>query len=298
MLRVDGAYLYELGESLTAIKRLKAEDMTRVDLMLEWANARDKLTEFVFNSIFNSGLRTLLHPANIFLRKLSALAPDFDPGIDYGMTIYGWQIASIQRDFSKFEAVLLAALQSADLYYVMPKGAFDTQALTEGGAALFPADLKIKAPDAIADVAAAARCIAFELPTAAAFHLLRATEAVLRHYFDEKAGADNRPKSRNMGDLINTLSQKNLGDGRVLAVLKGIKDLHRNPLMHPDASLNSVDEAISLYAAVRAAIGYMLDDMTGETPPVIASLPFDEPSSGQDDKPPVLSSSKSTDAAA
>lgn len=277
MQRVDGAYLYELGESLRAIKNIKQEDTDRLEIMLTLYGPRDKLTSFLYNSIFHSALRSLMAPATSFLAIVRELAPEFSETVNYQEVIPSWRIATLQREFEKFEAVLLAALQTADLYYVSPKGGFDTQALTDGGSALFPADLEAKAPEALKDVTAAARCIAFELPTAAAFHLLRATEAVLRRYFDDKVGKEHRPATRNMADFINGMRTRELGDKRVIEALQALKDLHRNPLMHPDESLETVEEAINLYAAVRAAIGYMLQGIDGEQQPVIAPLPLEEP---------------------
>lgn len=281
MQRVDGAYLYELGESLRAIKNIKAEDTSRIEVMIGLYGARDKLTAYLYSSVFQSAFRPLMNPATTFLTLLRGLAPDFSDDVDYEEVIPGWRIATLQREFEKFEAVLLATLQTVDLYYVSPKGAFDTQALTDGGALLFPTNLEEKAPEALVDVGAAARCIAFELPTAAAFHLLRATESVLRRYFDEKVGAEHRPTSRNMADFINGMRTRNVGDPRVIHALQALKDLHRNPLMHPDESLASAEEAINLYAAVRAAVGYMLNDMTGELAPVVAPLPLEEPEQPQ-----------------
>jgi hypothetical protein len=64
-----------------------------------------------------------------------------------------------------------------------------------------------------------------------------------------------------MGDYLKKMESLGCGDAKVIDVLKSLKDLHRNPLMHPEDSLGSIDEALSLYAAVRAAIGYMLERM-------------------------------------
>lgn len=79
-----------------------------------------------------------------------------------------------------------------------------------------------------------------------------------------------------MADYLNILRTKKLGDPKVLSVLQSIKDLHRNPIMHPEERIASVDEAISLLAAIRASIGYMLDRISVETPRVVAPLPFAE----------------------
>jgi hypothetical protein len=277
MLRVDGAYLYKLGLNLRAINALPKEDTPRIDVLFELIQVKSALSEFVNQSLFRPGLRVIAQPAQELYVAIDAVAPDLGPDVDYSEVILAWQLNSLKTKFSSFETILIATLQTLDLYYVSQKGGFDTSVLTDNGENLFPASLVDKVPDSIADVAAATRCLAFELPTAAAFHLHRANEAVLRKYFDHLAGASHRPASGNMGEYINVLKTKKLGDPKVLDVLRGIKDLHRNPLMHPDDSIKSIDEAISLYAAIRAAIGYMLDRIEGGQAPVIEPLPLEMP---------------------
>jgi len=43
--------------------------------------------------------------------------------------------------------------------------------------------------------------------------------------------------------------------------IQSLKDFHRNPLMHPEQSLENVDDAIDLMAAIRCSIGYMLAEI-------------------------------------
>lgn len=277
MLRVDGAYLYKLGVSLRAINTLPKTDSPLIDVLFDLLQVKTALNEFVNQSLFSPGLRVISIPAQELYGALDSIAPEFGPDVDLSKIVLAWQLNSVKAKFASFETILLANLQTLDLYYVSQKGGFDTSVLTDNGANLFPASLLVKVPDAAGDVAAAARCLAFELPTAAAFHLHRANEAVLRTYFDYLAGASNRPSSGNMGGYINVLKTKGLGDPKVLDVLKSIKDLHRNPLMHPDDSIRSIDEAISLYAAIRAAVGYMLDRIEDGQSPVIEPLPLKMP---------------------
>ncbi|MCI1143710.1 hypothetical protein MOP88_17680 [Sphingomonas sp. WKB10] len=277
MLKVDGTYLYKLGSQLGAIDLLAAVDTPRIQLMFSLVTARGTLSDFVYRSIFSSALRSLIQPATNMIATLARIAPDYGESVNYAEIIPSWQISGLKTEFSQFEAILKAILQTADLYYVSQKGGFDTAFLTENGEALFPSTLKDKVPEAVPDIRSAARCLAFELPTAAALHFHRADESVLIRYFDQVAGVDSRPPSRNMGDYINIMKTKKVGDLRVIEVLKGLKDLHRNPLMHPDDSIDTIDEALSLYAAVRAAIGYMIDRITNEPEPVIAPLPLEIP---------------------
>lgn len=281
MLRVDGAYLYELGKNLQPIIRMEIREGPRVDFYFACLNAREALASFLYASVFSESFRNSSNTASSLLQKLLEVSPDIDGEIDWDEIIPLWKISSLKSDFARFEAVLSAELQGSAIYYASGKGGFDTPALTDRGEAIFPGSLAHKVPDAVPDVRAGARCIAFDLPTAAAFHFHRANEAVLRRYFDEVVGFDNRPKSNNMGEYLNIMKTKNAGDAKVLSVLQSIKDLHRNPIMHPEERIETVDEAISLLSAIRASIGYMLDRISDGEPPVIAPLPFDEGSESE-----------------
>ena len=122
----------------------------------------------------------------------------------------------------------------------------------------FPDELPSKVPEAVRDVQEAGRCIAFELGTAAGFHILRANEVVLLKYFDSVAGTANRPTNRNLGALTKKLEDLGLGDAKILATLNQIRVLHRNTLMHPEDVL-TVDQAINLLGIIRSAISAMLE---------------------------------------
>lgn len=144
------------------------------------------------------------------------------------------------------------------LYVVTQKAGYDTAILIENGAACFPEDLATKVPEAIPDIAAATRCIAFELPTAAGFHLHRANESVLRAYWDAVTNGDQRPQSRNIGDYLNQLDAKKVGEDTVKSALRDLKDMHRNPLIHPEHSLDTVDDAIALMNSIHSVPVHML----------------------------------------
>lgn len=275
MQRINGAYLYELAEDLRVLSKIKVQDTPRSTNYFDCLTAKDVLKGFLFASIFSGSFRTSATAATELLKELDYIAPDIHQNVDWEEQIYAWRFNKLQNLFTRFEAVLTAELQGTALYFVANKGGYDTLALTDYGEALFPLDLQSKTPEAVSDVKAGARCIAFELFTAAAFHFHRANEAVLRRYFDEVAGAGKRPKTNNMGDYLKKLRELGLGDPKVIAVLQSIKDLHRNPIMHPEEQITTAEEAISLLSAIRASIGYMTDRISTEPPPVIAPLPLE-----------------------
>ena len=142
-------------------------------------------------------------------------------------------------------------------YFVTQKGGFDTVSLLAYGENLFPTDLGSKVPEAIVDAREAGKCLAFEISTACGFHAFRATESVLRRYHAHVTGGAAPPKLRTLGVYIKSLTSSGKGDPKVLASLKQMTDLHRNPIAHPEAVLTT-EEAISILGVSRSAIGAML----------------------------------------
>jgi hypothetical protein len=86
------------------------------------------------------------------------------------------------------------------------------------------------------DFIEAGKCISFDRATAAAFHILRATEANLRFYYEQMV-KQNRVKSRMWGPLVQDLRVK-LKTKKHTALnnhLDNIRVSFRNPTQHPEA---------------------------------------------------------------
>jgi hypothetical protein len=158
----------------------------------------------------------------------------------------------------KFETVLAAELQMVDTYFVDQKGAYSTPDLIERAQIVLPvAVLTVLSPTAVEDVKQAGRALVFDLPTAAGFHILRATESVLRDYFVAVTG--KAPGKRTWGALVAGLRKR--GDAKVLAAVDQIRDLHRNPLMHPEVVLTE-PEALSVFGMAQSAIVAMASEIS------------------------------------
>ncbi len=267
MLRVDGAYIYELGAKLRPILSLKEEQAKRIEIYHIVGPAHDAINEFLYQSVFAQHARTAHASAKALLEALSSVKINLRDMQSVEEIVMPWDISGIQTKFRAFDAVLSAELQNYPLYLVFSKGGFDISCLTDAGLTLFPSSLSLKCPEATEDVLMGARCMAFELWTAMGFHFHRANEAVLRRYFDSVIGDARRPNILTMGTMVSTMEKANLGHADIRAALKNIISFHRNPIAHPDHSIPNDDEAISLYSAIRACMGYMLDTL----PPV--SLP-------------------------
>ncbi len=109
------------------------------------------------------------------------------------------------------------------------------------------------------DFAEAGKCLAFERPTAAAFHMLRATEATLRHYFCMKV---KRKRVQLMWGTM-TVSMRSMPrrfPKITLNQLDHIRDSFRNPTAHRD-KIYDIDEAQDLLSICIDAANRMLQDL-------------------------------------
>jgi hypothetical protein len=270
MQKIDAGYIYELGAIIRPLRSLSYGDGGEI-----WAwqnalmNAHEAIQQFISASIYKEALRTSPHYGGILLQEIGRLlekirTPEYADGSKKLTFSDSWPM---MQAFDKFEPVMIAELQATSIFFVPPRGGFDTIALIDEGVKLFPESILAKVPETEVDLQQAARCMAFDLPTAAGFHLHRANEAVLRRYFDHEAGASHRPKNPTMGTLLGALKKQQKGDVRIIAALDNIKEFHRNPLMHPEHTLKDVGEAISLYCAIRSAMSYMLEVIPTVAPP-------------------------------
>lgn len=176
----------------------------------------------------------------------------------------------LKEALREFETVFAAELRVMPSYLVRRKGIYQTDMLIEHAEQAFTAEARKLLPDQAAkDFREAGRCIAFELPTAAAFHVMRVTESVLREYHAIIKKLPPGTKSPDMAVCINEIKAAG-GNKKVTAILDQIRDLHRNPTMHPDEFL-SMDEALALFDVAKSAIAAMIAEIAvlkSDTTPV------------------------------
>lgn len=263
MQRVDGYYAYRVGYQIHQLSSLSATGGIFGGTSTKYREARQPLfvaegalTQLLYNSIFN--LRTSIQVGEVLLSMLRQLQVKVSVAEDVEKEMDFLDIFPMQQALGNFEQVLQAELALVPLYIVTPKKGFDTGLLIEAGRVIFPDDLAEKVPEAISDIEQGTRCIAFALPTAAGFHFHRANESVLKRYWDAVSGGQARPGNNNMGIYLAAMDKAGLGDDRVKSSLRDLKDYHRNPLIHPDHSLETIDEGVALMNAVQNSVVQML----------------------------------------
>jgi hypothetical protein len=165
---------------------------------------------------------------------------------------------TIYKETGNLLTLLGADLAHQPVFHVNPKRAFSTEALVSDGTRLFSEQIRDRLHEEEAhDFKEAAKCLAFELPTAAAFHLFRAVESVMRRYYVAIVGTLPAKKIRNWGAYLHNLKQYEASDKKIIHTLEQIKDLYRNPILHPETKI-TLDEALSLTGLAENLVSLMI----------------------------------------
>lgn len=257
VIRLDGFFFYQVGAALRPLTKLSGES-TRGDMVLAAYGAQPWLAALLGQQLVR--FKTCRPKGDQLAKKLASIIEEFntntstdvDSKVDY---LAALEVSSLAKDF---ETLLAGELQVVDFYAVTPKGGFDTTILAEDGLRIFPLDLAPKIPETVYDAMQAARCLAFDLPTAAAFHLHRVNEAVLRRYYDVVTDGAEHPANHGIRAYVDSMNNLKVGDKRVLSSLSDLRRFHRNPVLHPESRLTDIEEAIALLGVVTSVITFML----------------------------------------
>jgi hypothetical protein len=106
----------------------------------------------------------------------------------------------------------------------------------------------------------AGKCLAHERSTAAGFHILRSVEMAVKQYLSLVPGFMMPPLNRqNWGEYIKLLKDNNASP-EVTDTLQSIKVNHRNPLMHPEDTLD-LPQAVTLMSLCQSMSEILVGDM-------------------------------------
>jgi hypothetical protein len=251
MLRVDCYDFYKLGVQIHPLTFL-ADDATLNDAWISLYFGKQELNTFF--STFP--LKTSRNPANELYAALVEIVPDDishvrfsdDDGNPRVLTFV--ETSRVRNAAKEFETVLKAELNGWDAFFVSQKGAYSTTDLITRAESLIPSEStrKFLSPEALEDIRQAGRCLAFNLGTAAAFHIARCTETFIWKYYELIVGRLPPVKMRNWAAYIRNLNACGNVDSKVIGWMTQIKDQYRNPVLHPNESV-SPDDALEFINA-------------------------------------------------
>ena len=165
---------------------------------------------------------------------------------------------------SRLDVTLDAELELRSAYVVTPKR-LQLEYLLEKPQRLFASGVYDKLPAICQyDFAEAGKCIAFGLPTAAAFHLMRGTEGALRDYYCSivKRGHVKRLMWNAM--IQHLRSRRDAPPAALMDNLDSLRANFRNPTQHPEAR-HDLDGAQDLLGVAVDAVNRMMKDLDGRS---------------------------------
>ena len=117
------------------------------------------------------------------------------------------QASKLREIMHGIRKTLDAEIEGFEAFVVTPKR-LDIKKLLDDIPSLLAPDIFELLPDiAKYDLTEAGKCIAFERPTAAAFHLLRGTEATIRHFYDSAVKQD-KVSPKLWGNMVDDLRKR------------------------------------------------------------------------------------------
>ena len=254
MLHISLPYVIQTIDQLERLSQLPDKDVQRWPTAMILFNAAWSLQQLLSESIYSPYLRT----SHLLGEELRGILEQYTLGVNKDKeNLESYDLWLIKNKYSEYKIALLSEFGSLATFLVTQKGGFDTATLLWRGEALFSEDMGDKVPEAIFDAKEAAKCLAFEVSTAAGYHLFRVTEAVLRRYYSHVTGGKPPPKHRNIGVYLRSMRSAGVGDPKIIESLQQLSDLHRNPLIHPEIAL-TLDEALALAGMVRSVTTAML----------------------------------------
>jgi hypothetical protein len=261
MLRVNEFQFYELAIAVHPLTQAMA-DAKYSEVWLDWSNAASRL-----NSIFNErSLEFCLGSANDLYAAIGNVVPhEFPDAIKKYQDLVktppepelGWGLVHpIAQAAIRFETILAAELSNSDTYWVSPKATHKTSMLLRSARSILPESILQRVPEAADDFDEAGRCWLFDNYTAVGFHLMRATDAVMRRYYRTTVGVEPKLKFRNWGAYVKNLRNCPRADQKIVNFLDQIRDNYRNPILHPEQNLTA-DDAQILFGVCVSVISMM-----------------------------------------
>ena len=210
--------------------------------------------QVLLNLLERYGLKVTLRAADE-LREFQAEAQDRSKGaaLDTG------QAKRLKKIIIDLEKTYRAEAKGIHTFFIAERR-YSTESLTRNPESLLPPGVFAQIPElAKYDIGESGLCLAFDRPTAAAFHILRATEAILREYYCRIVKRGRIPSMLWRPILKDLESKKKRPTKATLQGLDYIRYSFRNPTAHPEARYD-IEEAQAVFGLCLDSISKMVKD--------------------------------------
>jgi hypothetical protein len=268
MQRINTSYFYKLAQKLIPLRKIAdGQDLYFENYQILFG-AQEELRFFLTNELLPP--LTSYRNGNTLFEAIEKIAKE-----DFvaERKLQWFEAQGIIEALNHFEIALQSDFATRDTFIVSPKATHSTTLLSENGENAVSISARKLVPSIAKDLHDAGRCIAFELPTAGAFHLFRAVEAMVKAYgeFLLKRSFTEAEIKNGLGGYANSIKQRNLlVDKRIPSAIEQIASLHRNPTMHPEMHISNTEIIATLGIVVSVietiAIDWNRREVTPEVP--------------------------------
>ena len=215
------------------------------------------------NTVFGrlDSLKLSVTSETLAVERLSKLHKELKES-DSKATLSSDQTRTLRREIDNLRLTLEAELRCIDAYVLSGKRLDVKRMLNDVPSLFAPNVFTAVSSLAKSDLTEAARCIAFECPTAGAFHLMRATEDVLRDFYRFYIKRD-RCNPLLWFPMVQGLQRHRKAKeyDALLRNLDNIRVSFRNPTQHPEKvyDIHEVQDLWGLCADVINRMGKILN---------------------------------------
>ena len=262
MHKLNLIHFYRLGKEMRTLREANGKPHR---VFTHLVGKHNWLSKFLIetNDIPFPNTRTAARALSKHLREIFMR----EGAVEQGITVTSDEDLRMKILLDDFEREFEHDSREINILSVPNRCAYSTTILIEHGEWLLSPDVRSAVTDYVRnEFHEAGKCLAFNVSTAAGFHLARGLESALRSYYDVLSGHAPRPKTKSGNDLAmqDYIDQvRGWADARVVSSLEQFTRLHRNPINHPDAVLTD-DEAISLVGIAVSCIAGMVNDVTSK----------------------------------
>jgi hypothetical protein len=180
------------------------------------------------------------------------------------------EMHELMRSKEKFEESFEHDCRNLDVFMVTPKGIYSTRQLIENAENKFsPAIRSVLPPESIADIQWAGKSLAFEIPTACAFYIFRATESLMLKYYEVLTGHAWAFKKKDWKIYGEQLVNEN-APAAITTRLDEIRKQDRNAYIHPDKNV-TLEEAPIIFELCTGVIFQMAQEIQKKLSAVTAT---------------------------
>ena len=239
----------KIGLTLRLLRNLGIKD--KKEIVIECIDELKKDLEYCGFEVSIAGI------TSISFYKMEQEVNALEDGNDIGDILRN----KLETEFATLESIVFAEALTKKIY-VIPKRRFNSDYLMSQPDKLFKEGVYTKLSElARHDIASSCRCLLLGEATASAFHILRATEEVLKSYYLVHR-KQKRLKNPMWGPMVDQLEakKKNPPPETLLRSLDLIRTAYRNPTQHPE-SIYEIDGAQDLFGVCLDVLSKMAEEL-------------------------------------